>query len=100
MQQPSKKKRKTLGDASNSTESLRRSSRERRPVDYKDAEEFTIPWKPSTKLRGKGKENLGHSTSSIAPTSSTSAGLPNDRRTLRPRKEVSYKEEVAPPHDG
>merc|ERR1719308_796185 len=39
MQPPSKKKRKTLGDASNSTESLRRSSRERRPVDYKDAEE-------------------------------------------------------------
>merc|ERR1719308_449373 len=73
MQQPSKKKRKTLGDASNVTESLRRSSRERRPVDYKDAEEFAIPWKPSPKPRGRGKENLGISSSSIASTSSTSA---------------------------
>merc|ERR1719474_2217702 len=77
MQQPSKKKRKTLGDASNMTESLRRSSRERRPVDYKDAEEVTIPWKPSTKPRGRGKENFGNSSSS------TSADLPKDRRTLR-----------------
>jgi len=100
MQQPSKKKRKTLGDVSNVTESLRRSSRERRPVDYKDEEEFTIPWKPSSKPRGRGKENLSHSSSTIASTSSSSADLPKDRRTLRPRKEVSYNEEVVPPHDG
>jgi len=100
MQQPSKKKRKTLGDASNSTESLRRSSRERRPVDYKDAEEFTIPWRPSTKLRGKGKENVGHSSSSLPSSSSTATDISKDKRTLRPRKEVSYDEEVSPPHDG
>merc|ERR1719342_238779 len=100
MQQPSKKKRKTLGDASNVTESLRRSSRERRPVDYKDAEEFAIPWKPSTKPRGKGKENVGHSSLSLPSSSSTEEEQPKERRTLRPRKEVSYNEEVSPPHDG
>jgi len=101
MQQPSKKKRKTLGDAANVTESLRRSSRERRPVDYKDEEEFKIPWKSSTKPRGRGKENLGHSSSpTSSTTSSSSADLPKHRRTLRPRKEVTYNEEVAPPHDG
>merc|ERR1719348_2665863 len=76
MQQPSKKKRKTLGDVSNVTESLRRSSRERRPVDYKDEEEFKIPWKPSSKPRGRGKENLPSS-------SSTSTDLSKDKRTLR-----------------
>merc|ERR1719312_1671107 len=96
MQQPSKKKRKTLGDASNGTESLRRSSRERRPVDYKDEDEFKIPWKPSTKPRGRGKENLGHSSSSLPSSSSTSTDLSKGKRTLRPRKEVSYNEEVAP----
>merc|ERR1719348_1556336 len=101
MQQPSKKKRKTLGDAANVTESLRRSSRERRPVDYKDEEEFKIPWKPSTKLRGRGKENLGHSSSPISSTkaNSSSKEVPQER-SLRPRKQVSYDEDIAPPHDG
>ena len=98
------KKRKTLGDASNKQEVLRRSSRDRRQVDYTggDDVEFVPPWKPSFKAKGRGKENRSQSPSPSTSSSSltTEEEQPKERRSSRPRKPVSYDEDVAPPHDG
>ena len=95
-----RKKRKTLGDASNKPEVMRRSSRERRQVSYncRDDDDFLMPWKPSFKSKVRGKENLGSSPSTSSANSS-SKEVPQER-SLRPRKQVSYDEDIVPPHDG
>jgi len=96
------KKRKTLGDASNKQEVLRRSSRDRRQVDYTcgDDVEFVPPRKPSFKAKGRGKENRSQSPSTSSSSLTTEEEQPKERRSTRPRKPVSYDEDVAPPHDG
>jgi len=96
------KKRKTLGDASNKPDVLRRSTRDRRQVDYTcgDDDEFVPPRKPSFKAKVRGKENRTQSPSTSSSSLTTEEDQPKERRSSRPRKQVSYDENVAPPHDG
>ena len=80
------KKRKTLGDASNKPDVLRRSSRDRRQVDYScgDDVEFVPPWKPSFKSKVRGKENLSSSPSTSSANSCNPTALAVNFRFATP----------------